>query len=48
VIPNFLNQGAGSILNASSWAALGTDRQRVAYGAPKAAVNHITRHIANN
>jgi hypothetical protein len=48
VIPNFLNQGAGSILNASSWAALGTDRQHVACGAPKAAVNHITRHIANN
>lgn len=48
VIPHLLAQGGGSIVNISSGAALGTDPIHVAYGASKAAVNHLTRHIANN
>lgn len=48
VLPHLLAQGGGSIVNTSSGAALGTDPQHVAYGASKAAVNHLTRHVAVN
>ena len=48
VIPHFVEQGGGSIVKTSSGAALGTDPSHVAYGASKAAVNHLTRHIAVN
>jgi NAD(P)-dependent dehydrogenase (short-subunit alcohol dehydrogenase family) len=48
VLPNLLAQGGGSIVNTSSGAALGSDPQHVAYGASKAAVNHLTRHVAVN
>jgi len=48
VLPHLLKRGGGSIVNTSSGAALGSDPQHVAYGASKAAVNHITRHVAVN
>jgi len=48
VLPHLLEQGGGSIVNTSSGAALGTDPSHVAYGASKAAVNHLTRHVAVN
>ncbi|HYB80370.1 MAG TPA: SDR family oxidoreductase [Mycobacterium sp.] len=48
VLPHLLEQGGGSIVNTSSGAALGSDPQHVAYGASKAAVNHLTRHVAVN
>ena len=48
VLPHLLAQGGGSIVNTSSGAALGSDPQHVAYGASKAAVNHLTRHVAVN
>jgi NAD(P)-dependent dehydrogenase (short-subunit alcohol dehydrogenase family) len=48
VLPLLLAQGGGSIVNTSSGAALGSDPQHVAYGASKAAVNHLTRHVAVN
>ncbi len=48
VLPHLLEQGGGSIVNTSSGAALGTDPLHVAYGASKAAVNHLTRHVAVN
>jgi NAD(P)-dependent dehydrogenase (short-subunit alcohol dehydrogenase family) len=48
VLPHLLNRGGGSIVNTSSGAALGSDPQHVAYGASKAAVNHLTRHVAVN
>jgi NAD(P)-dependent dehydrogenase (short-subunit alcohol dehydrogenase family) len=48
VLPHLLAQGGGSIVNTSSGAALGRDPQHVAYGASKAAVNHLTRHVAVN
>ena len=48
VLPHLLGQGGGSIVNTSSGAALGSDPLHVAYGASKAAVNHLTRHVAVN
>lgn len=48
VLPHLLAEGGGSIVNTSSGAALGSDPQHVAYGASKAAVNHLTRHVAVN
>jgi len=48
VLPHLLERGGGAIVNTSSGAALGTDPQHVAYGASKAAVNHLTRHVAVN
>jgi NAD(P)-dependent dehydrogenase (short-subunit alcohol dehydrogenase family) len=48
VLPHLLEAGGGSIVNTSSGAALGSDPQHVAYGASKAAVNHLTRHVAVN
>lgn len=46
VLPHLLDHGGGSIVNTSSGAALGSDPAHVAYGASKAAVNHLTRHVA--
>ena len=40
--------GRGSIVNTSSGGSLGSDPLHVAYGASKAAVNQLTRHIATN
>jgi NAD(P)-dependent dehydrogenase (short-subunit alcohol dehydrogenase family) len=48
VLPHLLAQGSGSIINTSSGGSLGTDPMHVAYNAAKAAVNQLTRHIANN
>jgi NAD(P)-dependent dehydrogenase (short-subunit alcohol dehydrogenase family) len=48
VLPHLLKQGAGSIVNTSSGGSLGTDPMHVAYNATKAAVNQLTRHVANN
>ncbi|OMC27435.1 SDR family NAD(P)-dependent oxidoreductase [Mycobacterium colombiense] len=48
VLPHLLAQGGGSIVNTSSGAALGSDPAHVAYSASKAAVNHLTRHVAVN
>lgn len=48
VLPRLLEQGGGSIVNTSSGGSLGTDPMHVAYNAAKAAVNQLTRHIANN
>lgn len=47
-LPHLLEAGGGSIVNTSSGAALGSDPMHVAYGASKAAVNHLTRHVAVN
>jgi NAD(P)-dependent dehydrogenase (short-subunit alcohol dehydrogenase family) len=47
-IPLLLEQGGGSIVNTSSGGSLGNDPMHVAYCASKAAVNHLTRHIATN
>ncbi|OBK29972.1 oxidoreductase [Mycobacterium asiaticum] len=49
VLPHLIEQGAGSIVNTSSGGSLGTgDPMHVAYNASKAAVNQLTRHVANN
>ncbi|WP_019731484.1 SDR family NAD(P)-dependent oxidoreductase [Mycobacterium avium] len=48
VLAHLLQQGSGSIVNTSSGGSLGTDPMHVAYNAAKAAVNQLTRHIANN
>ena len=48
VLPHLLEQGGGSIVNTSSGGSLGTDPMHVAYNASKAAVNQLTRHVANN
>lgn len=48
VLPHLLAHGAGSIVNTSSGGSLGTDPMHIAYNAAKAAVNQLTRHIANN
>lgn len=48
VLPHLLKQGTGSIVNTSSGGSLGTDPMHVAYNATKAAVNQLTRHVANN
>ena len=46
VIPQFLNQGGGAIVNTSSNAAFLGEATRPAYAASKAGVNALTRHIA--
>jgi NAD(P)-dependent dehydrogenase (short-subunit alcohol dehydrogenase family) len=48
VLPHLLEHGGGSIVNTSSSGSLGTDPMHVAYNASKAAVNQLTRHVANN
>ncbi len=50
VLPHLLAQGAGSIVNTSSGAAVsaGSDGKRPAYAASKSAVNAFTRHLARN
>lgn len=48
VLPHLLDQGGGAIVNTSSGGSLGTDPVHVAYNASKAAVNQLTRHVANN
>jgi NAD(P)-dependent dehydrogenase (short-subunit alcohol dehydrogenase family) len=48
VVPYLSEQGGGSIVNTSSGGSLGTDPMHVAYNCSKAAVNQITRHVANN
>jgi len=46
-IPLMLERGGGTIVNTSSDAAFGTLLHRPAYGAAKAAVNALTRHVAS-
>jgi len=46
VLPHFLDAGAGAIVNTSSGAAFAGESTRAAYGASKAAVNSLTRHVA--
>jgi NAD(P)-dependent dehydrogenase (short-subunit alcohol dehydrogenase family) len=48
VLPHLLEKGSGSIVNTSSGGSLGNDPMHVAYCASKAAVNQLTRHVANN
>ena len=48
VLPHLLQQGGGSIVNTSSGGSLGTDPMHVAYNCSKAAINQLTRHVANN
>lgn len=48
VLPHLLEHVGGSIVNTSSGGSLGTDPMHVAYNASKAAVNQLTRHVANN
>jgi NAD(P)-dependent dehydrogenase (short-subunit alcohol dehydrogenase family) len=48
VLPHLLDNGGGAIVNTSSGGSLGTDPMHVAYNAAKAAVNQLTRHVANN
>lgn len=48
VLPHLLRNGGGSIVNTSSGGSLGTDPMHVAYNCSKAAVNQLTRHVANN
>ncbi|MFI9382112.1 SDR family NAD(P)-dependent oxidoreductase [Kutzneria sp. NPDC052558] len=47
VIPLFLAQGGGAIVNVSSGAAFGGEPTRPAYAASKAAINTLTRHVAS-
>lgn len=46
VLPLLLAGGGGAIVNTSSGAASGTLPNRVAYGASKAGIEAVTRHIA--
>ncbi len=46
-IPLMLARGGGSIVNTSSGAAFVGERNRPAYGAAKAAINAVSRHVAN-
>ena len=46
-IPLMLDRGGGAIVNTSSDAAFGGLLQRPAYGAAKAAVTALTRHVAS-
>jgi NAD(P)-dependent dehydrogenase (short-subunit alcohol dehydrogenase family) len=46
-IPSMLERGGGSIVNTSSGAAFVGERGRPAYGAAKAAINAVSRHVAN-
>lgn len=45
-IPVMLERGGGAIVNTSSGAAFIGERNRPAYGAAKAAVNAVSRHVA--
>jgi NAD(P)-dependent dehydrogenase (short-subunit alcohol dehydrogenase family) len=47
VIPLFLQQGGGTIVNTTSGAAFAGEPTRPAYAASKAAINTLTRHIAS-
>lgn len=47
VIPHLLAQGGGAIVNTSSASAWIGEPERPAYGASKAAINALTRHIAS-
>ncbi|MGW0704468.1 SDR family NAD(P)-dependent oxidoreductase [Streptomyces sp. NPDC002643] len=47
VIPHLLAEGGGAIVNTSSGSAWIGEPERPAYGASKAAVNALTRHIAS-
>lgn len=46
-LPGMIEQGSGVIVNTSSGAASGTLPNRPAYGASKAGVEAVTRHIAS-
>ena len=46
-IPIMIERGGGSIVNISSGSASIGERSRVAYGASKAGVEQLTRHLAN-
>jgi len=46
-IPHMIEQGGGAIVNISSGSATIGERSRVAYGASKAGVEQLTRHLAN-
>jgi NAD(P)-dependent dehydrogenase (short-subunit alcohol dehydrogenase family) len=46
-IPMMLERGGGAIVNTSSGAAFVGERTRPAYGAAKAAINAVSRHVAN-
>jgi NAD(P)-dependent dehydrogenase (short-subunit alcohol dehydrogenase family) len=48
VLPHLLQQGSGSIVNTSSGGSLGSDPMHLAYNCSKAAINQLTRHVANN
>jgi NAD(P)-dependent dehydrogenase (short-subunit alcohol dehydrogenase family) len=48
VLPHLLQRGGGSIVNTSSGGSLGSDPMHVAYNCSKAAINQLTRHVANN
>lgn len=47
VIPHFLHQGEGAIVNTTSGAYFAGEPTRPAYAASKAGVNTLTRHIAS-
>ncbi|MFJ8110815.1 SDR family NAD(P)-dependent oxidoreductase [Streptomyces sp. NPDC096132] len=47
VIPHLLQQGGGAILNTSAGAAWIGEPERPAYGASKAAINSLARHVAS-
>lgn len=46
LIPSMVGRGGGAIVNVSSGAGLVGEPTRVAYGASKAALNSLTRHLA--
>lgn len=46
VVPHFLRQGGGVIVNTSSGAVFGGEPTRPAYAASKAGVSALTRHVA--
>ena len=47
VIPHLLAQGGGAIVNTSAAAAWIGEAERPAYGASKAAINSLARHVAS-
>jgi NAD(P)-dependent dehydrogenase (short-subunit alcohol dehydrogenase family) len=47
VIPRLLERGGGAIVNTSTGLVLSGDPERVSYGASKAALLALTRHIAS-
>lgn len=46
-IPSMLSRGGGAIVNTSSGAAFVGEATRPGYGAAKAAINALSRHVAN-